>query len=185
MPLHYLRCSNWVQSKPLVKKTVLFLFLFSGIFEVVQAQKGEKIIIAGPLISFPLGLESGTSNINPGIGVELIGQWNISNRSALLLKTTLASWGYKEHITAYDANRFSLLTFQAGYRYQFGIAGFFVDGLVGLDLDLHDSYTTGSFTLGVGKRFINKERFIDVGIDLVGGDAEERVNIKILFSLFQ
>ena len=166
-------------------KKIAFLFLFSGIFELVQAQKGEKTITAGPLISFPLGLESASSNFKIGLGVELVGQWNISNRSGLLLKTTLASWGYKERMTTYGDNRFSLLTFQGGYRYLFGTAGFFADGLVGIDLDLHDNYTTVCFTLGLGKRFINKGRYIDVGVDLVGGDAEERLNIKVLFSLFQ
>ena len=168
-----------------MRKTLLFLIVLSGFFEVVQAQKGEKTLTGGPLISIPLGLESGTSDINPGIGVELIGQWNISNRSALLLKTTLASWGYKERMTTYGDNRFSLLTFQGGYRYLFGTAGFFADGMVGIDLDLNENYTTGCFTLGLGKRFINKGRYIDVGIDLVGGDADERLNIKVLFSLFQ
>jgi hypothetical protein len=168
-----------------MRKRVFFLLFLSGLLEAVQAQKGEKNIAAGPLISFPLGLESGTSDLKIGPGAEIIGQYNFSNRSALLLKTTLTSWAYKESISSYDVKRLSFLTFQGGYRYQFGASGFFIDGLVGVDIDLHDGYTTGSFTLGAGKRFIKEERFIDVGIDLVGADAEERVNIKVLFSLFR
>jgi len=166
-------------------KTIFLLFLLSGLFEAVYAQKGEKTVAAGPLISFPLGLESGTSNFKIGVGAEIIGQYNFSNRSALLLKTGLTSWAYKESVSNYYSKRLSLLTLQGGYRYQFGESGFFIDGLVGPDIDLRDSYSSASFTLGAGKRFTKKERFIDVGIDFVGADAEERVNIKVLFSLFR
>jgi len=166
-------------------KTILVLLLLSGLFEVAQAQKGEKGIAVGPLISFPLGLESRSSDLRTSLGAEIIGQYNFSIRSALLLKTTLASWAYKERMSSYYAKRLSFLTFQGGYRYQFGESGFFIDGLVGVDIDLRDSYTTGSFTIGTGKRFKKEERFIDVGIDFVGADAEERLNFKVLFSLFR
>jgi hypothetical protein len=166
-------------------KTIFFLFLLSGVFEAAYAQKGEKAVAAGPLISFPLGLESRTSGFKIGVGAEIIGQYNVSNKSALLLKTGLTSWAYKESVSNYYAKRLSLLTLQGGYRYQFSTSGFFIDGLVGLDIDLNDTYTSASFTLGASKRFTKKERFIDVGIDFVGADAEERVNIKVLFSLFK
>jgi hypothetical protein len=167
------------------KRTLLLLFL-SGLLAIAHAQKGEKSIAAGPLLSFPLGLESRTTDLKTGLGAEVIGQYNFSNKSAVLLKTTLTSWAYKENRFAYDTKRLSFFTPQVGYRYQLGASGFFINGLVGVDIDLHDSYTTGSFTLGAGKRFaINEERFFDVGIDLVGADAEERINIKVLVSLFQ
>jgi hypothetical protein len=169
-----------------MRKRILLLLLLIGLLETAQAQKGEKSIAAGPLISFPLGLETRTSNFKTGIGAEIIGQYNVSNRSAVLLKTTLASWAYNERMSADDAKRLTFLTFQGGYRYRFGASGFFVDGLVGVDIDLHDSYPTASFTLGAGRRFmVNEERFFDVGIDIVGADSEERINIKVLFSLFQ
>jgi hypothetical protein len=169
-----------------MRKTAIILLLVTGLSAQAEAQKGEKSIAAGPLISFPLGLESRGSHYKTGLGAEILGQYNVSNRSALLLKITLASWAYKERYVLYGAKRLSFLTLQGGYRYRFGTSGYFMDGLVGVDMDLHDSFTSVSFTLGAGKRLIvNEERFFDVGIDFVGGDAEERLNIKVLFTLFR
>lgn len=167
-----------------MRKRILLFLLIVGLLEDAHAQKGEKSIAVGPLISFPLGLESGITDLKPGPGAEIIGQYNLSNKSAVLLKTTLTSFAYKEVRSSMGGQRFSLLSLQGGYRYQFGASGFFVDGLVGVDIDLQDSFTTGAFTLGTGKRFIKKERFIDVGVDLVGADTEARFNIKVLISLF-
>jgi hypothetical protein len=31
---------------------------------------------------------------------------------------------------------------------------------------------------------MKEDRFFDAGIDLIGGDTDARVNIKVLFSLF-
>jgi hypothetical protein len=118
--------------------------------------------------------------------LEALGQYNVSNNGALLLKSTLASWSYKRYVTGFGTDRITFLTFQGGYRYQFGGSGFFINGLVGSDIELDDGFATISFTLGAGKRFPIKDiYFIDAGIDLVGGDAESRVNFKALFSLFQ
>jgi hypothetical protein len=168
-----------------MRKGVLFLLVLSGLSGTAHAQKGEKSIAAGPLISFPLALGYSGSRLKIGPGAEVIGQYNFSNRSAFLLKSTLTSWAYNQLPSAYDANRFSLLAFQGGYRYQFGNSGFFMDGLVGFDNDLQDGYNTVAFTIGAGKRFVRKKGFIDVGIDIVGGDADARINAKVLFSLFR
>ena len=166
-------------------KSILIL-LFTALFGAAQAQKGEKSIAAGPLISFPLELEGTTGDLKPGLGIETIGQYNFSKKSALLLKMTFASWGIKNEAYGYETKRLNFLTFQGGYQYQFGSSGFFINGLLGADIDLQDGYTTGCFTLGIGKRFmIKNDRFIDAGIDLMGADAQERINIKIIFSLFR
>ncbi|MBA2329857.1 MAG: hypothetical protein H0V91_09575 [Flavisolibacter sp.] len=119
--------------------------------------------------------------------MEAIGQYNFSNRSALLLKTSFTSWAYQNWALYYrESRRVSFLTIQGGYGYQFGTSGFFINGLAGLDADLHDSFTSVSFTLGAGKRFIvNEDRFLDVGIDFVVADAENRLKIKVLLSLFR
>lgn len=165
---------------------MLLLLFASWLAQTAQAQKGEKAITAGPLVSIPLGLETRTSNIKTGFGVEVMGQYNFTYGSAILLKVSAVSWAYKARISPYDPQRVIYLTFQGGYRYQFGRSGFFIDGLVGFDSDFSERYTSGSFTLGTGKRFIlNDKRFFDVGIDFVGGDGEERINVKVLFSLFR
>ena len=170
-----------------MKIRTIFTLLLTSIFIAVQAQKGDKSIAVGPLLSFPLATESrtGQSDLKPGVGLEAIGQYNLSYRSALLLKMTLASWGYKKGVT-YDTKRLTFLSLQSGYKFKFGNSGFFVNGLVGTDTELKDGFTTISFTLGAGKRFtVRDDRFIDAGIDLVGGDAEGRVNFKVIFSLIQ
>jgi hypothetical protein len=170
-------------------KRIFFLLLLSGLFEAALAQQGETSLTAGPLLSFPLGTESpnGKTNLKPGIGLEAMGQYNFSDRSGLLLKITLASWAYKDSARYYyDAKRLTLFTTQGGYRYQFGESGFFINGLIGIDIDLHETVAMVSFTLGAGKRFMMEgDRFFDVGIDLTGADAQARVNIKVLFSLFR
>lgn len=165
---------------------IILILLLAGLSGAAQTQKGEKSIAAGPLISIPLGLETQGSAYNTGFGAEIVGQYNFSVKSALLLKTTLATWGIKNSNSRFETNRLTLFTVQGGYKYQFHPSGFSISGLVGVDVDLSDSFTSVSFTLGAGKRFFLKnDRFIDVGIDFVGADAEERVNIKALFSLFR
>ena len=169
-----------------MRKGLVFIVLLKGLLGVAHAQKEEKSIAAGPLISFPLGFETGTTDFKTGLGAEIIGQYNFSEKSALLLKMTLASWGIKDGAFGYETNRLNFLTLQGGYNYQFGTSGFFINGLVGVDIDLYDSYGSAFFTLGVGRRFMVKnDRFVDVGVDLIGADAEERLNIKVVFSLFR
>lgn len=168
-----------------MKKGIRFLLVLLGLSGTAQAQKGEISIAGGPLISIPIALGSWGSPLKIGPGAEIIGQYNFSNRSAFVLKTTVTSWAYKEEVSANDAQRFSLLSLQGGYRYQFGASGFFVDGLLGVDIDTQDDYNTGVFTIGACKRFLKKKGFIDVGIDIVGADADERINVKVLFSFFR
>ncbi|MDP4107494.1 MAG: hypothetical protein Q8935_21380 [Bacillota bacterium] len=169
-----------------MRKKVIFTLILVGLFGVAQAQKGDKSIAAGPLISFPIGSDGFPSILKTGGGLEAIGQYNFSNRSALLLKMNLTSWGYKERMSGYGPRRLTFLSLQGGYKYQFGSSGFFINGLAGTDIDLGDRFSTISFTLGAGKRFtVKDDRFIDVGVDLAGGDAEGRVNFKVIFSLIQ
>ncbi len=165
-----------------MRKKSIIIVILSIFIGSAQAQKGEKSIAAGPLISFPIGI----SNLKIGLGLEAIGQYNFSDRSALLLKTNLASWSYKPGLSTDDTRRLTFLTLQGGYRYQFENSGFFINGLVGVDIELADGFSSISFTLGGGKRFIVKNiYFIDTGLDLVGGDAENRINLKAVFSLLR
>jgi hypothetical protein len=171
-----------------MRKTTVLTLVFVSFYNIAQAQKGEKTIAAGPLISFPLPTETvtGRSDLKTGIGLEAIGQYNVSKKSALVLKATLSSWRYRSNLISYERNRLNFFTVQGGYNYQFHPSGLFLNGLVGSDFELYDGFSTVSFTLGLGKRFRVREiYFIDAGIDLVGGDAESRVNIKALFSIFR
>jgi len=172
----------------LTSKCSFFILLFLCLCVIAQAQKGDKSLAAGPLLSFPAATESRSSisDLKPGIGLEVLGQYNFSHKSALLLKSTLASWKYKTSLPANRYDRLNFLTLQVGYQYQVHPSGFFIQGLVGSDIDLQDGFKTVSFGIGASKRFkVNDTRFIDVGIDLVGGDAESRVNIKALLCLFR
>ena len=157
-------------------KRLIFLLLLVILFESVRAQKGYKSISAGSLISFPL--ESPERDIyKTGIGLEITGQYYLASRSSLLLQIGLTSLGakYGESLT--------ILSLKGGYKYDIGASGFFINGLVGTDI--YNGWAP-SFTLGGGKRFSVKDvYFIDAGIDLIGGDTEERVNIKVAFSILQ
>ena len=165
-----------------MKKQAIIIAILSILIEFAQGQKGEKSIAAGPLISFPLGI----SDLKTGLGLEAVGQYNFSDRSALLLKTTLASWGYKSSATIDGTHRLTFLTLQGGYRYRFGNSGFYINTLVGTDIELADGFSSICFTLGGGKRFIVRDDyFIDAGLDLIGGDAQERINLKAVFSLLR
>lgn len=153
-------------------------------FTAAHGQKGELSFAAGRFISFPSLTEGGTpSGLKVGLGLEAIGQYNFSNRSALLLKTSLTSWGFRQPMF-YDTKRLTFFTFQGGYNYQFGTSGFFIDGLAGVNHDLTNDFPTIVFTLGTGKQFIVKnDHIIDAGIDWVVGDDQGRVNFKAVFTL--
>ena len=78
----------------------------------------------------------------------------------------------------------SIISLKGGYKYDIGSSGFFVNGLVGTDIN--NGAPAPSLTLGGGKRFSVKDvYFIDAGIDLIAGDTQGRVNIKAAFSILQ
>lgn len=166
-------------------KTVIIVMIFISLLESVQAQKGEKSISLGPLISFPLDRYIYPRCLKSGVGLEAIGQYNFSNKSALLLQTILASYGIRrESINYCEVPRSSISSLKGGYRYQFANTGFFTNVLAGIDS--YDGFTSISFTFGAGKRFTVKNvYFIDTGIDYIDGDTESRVNIKATFSLLR
>ena len=138
------------------------------------------------MISFPLRKFGYQSYLKTGAGLEAIGQYNFSNKSALLLQITFASYRIRDGLSPYPGNLLQLLSLKGGYRYQFGASGFFIEGLAGTDIDLADGFSTISFTLGAVKRFtVREDYFIDVGIDYIDGDAERRLNIKGVFSLLR
>ena len=168
-----------------------FIFVVTLLMTVTVAglaQKGKITIAAGPLLSLPLGLEThfGVSQLNTGLGVETVGEYNLSERGALQLKVILASWGYQRNSqNLYPDKSLTLAIIHAGYRHQFGSSGFFINALAGVDVELPDVFVSSSFSLGTGKRFpLKNGRFIDAGVDFIGADAESLINLSVLFSLF-
>ncbi len=165
-----------------MRKRPVFLILVIGLFQNVEAQKGDKSISAGPLISFPLR-GNVIPDVKTGIGIEATGQYNTSTKSALLLQAGLTSFPVQETMNRYNT-RFTLLSLKGGYKYDMGSSGVFINGLVGTDIEA--GFSTISFTIGGGKRFYVKGgHFIDAGIDYIDGDTERRLNIKVAFSLLQ
>lgn len=170
-----------------MRKEVIIILVFAVLSGSVFAQKGAKSIAVGPLISFPLREYNSPSIYKIGAGFDAVGQYNFSNRSAILIQTGLTFCGIKKkYIDFYGNDGLALLPIRGGYRYQFGPSRFFIDGLIGTDIDLAYEFSTISFSIGAGKRFIFKDiYFFDVGLDYIDGDTPVRVNIKALFSIWR
>ncbi len=164
---------------------ILITIIFSFLLFTVYAQKGEKSISAGPFISYPFNTFGYRRRLSTGLGLEATGHYNLSNKSALLLRM---GWTFYHQEYGYNdpvRSSITLFLFAGGYQYQFGNSGFFANFLAGIENETYDYFNSGAFTLGVGKRFkIKEERFIDSGIDASTG-AESRLNLKVTFSLFQ
>src|SRR5690349_2832853 len=97
-------------------KRLIFLTCFLSFFKGVEAQKGEKSISAGPLISFPFRTSGMESDLKTGAGLEATGQYNISNKSALLVQTSFTYFGIKKGINTF-AESIRLISLKGGYKY--------------------------------------------------------------------
>jgi hypothetical protein len=167
-----------------LRKRIIFIILFVGLSGGVWAQKGDKSISAGPFISFPTANHL-IPDYTTGVGIEATGQYNTSNRSAVLLQAGLTSLRIKQAYNIYN-NNLTIASLKGGYKYDISSSGFFINGLVGADIEPADGFSTISFTLGAGKRFpFRGIYFIDAGIDYIDGDTERRLNIKAAFSLLR
>ena len=172
------------------KRTIILLVLISGLLSKAEAQKGEKSIAAGILLALPENkntIYSNGHNYNIGVGLEGIGQYNFTQKSAALLQLQLTRFtGYDYYFTEPNVatmvnTSIMTLSLKAGYRYQFTPSGFYANVLVGAE-------SNGLFptaALGVGKRFTVKDiYFLDTGIDYTGGFIR-RYNLKAVFSLLR
>ena len=173
-----------------MRNTSIILLLITALSAKAEAQKGEKSIAAGLLVAFPVNhtVYSDYRTWNIGVGLEAIGQYNFTKKSAALLQLQLTRFtGYRYYY--YDNNRYThhstsfiSLSLKGGYRYQFTTTGFYANVLVGVEQGGRGYYNT-STALGVGKRFPVKDiYFIDAGLDYVSGNIN-RYNIKAVFSL--
>jgi hypothetical protein len=172
------------------KRTIVLFVMVIGLLSKVEAQKGEKSIAAGVLVALPENKYSSSSDgrtWNMGVGLEGIGQYNFTQKSAALLQLQLNRFtGYDYYVT--EPNVFAkvhtsamTLSLKAGYRYQFTPSGFYANVLAGVESGVF--YPTAA--LGVGKRFTVKDiYFLDTGIDYTGGFVR-RYNIKAVFSLLR
>jgi len=163
----------------------IILLLVTNLFVTAEAQKGEKTIAAGLLLAFPETnrvIYSDNSVYNIGVGLEGIGQFNFTEKSAALLQLQLTGFSGYEY---YDnlSTSFISLSLKGGYRYQFTASGFYTNFLAGVE-DGNDGSSMAA-ALGIGKRFTVKDvYFLDAGIDYTGGYIR-RYNIKMVFSLLR
>ena len=165
-----------------MNKKIIIAIIFTSFTAAVSAQKGETSISAGPLFSFPISNRF-QNDLSLGVGVEATLQYNLSQKSALLLQLDLASYSLMNRAISHDS-RLSLLSIKGGYRYQFINSAFYGNVLAGITQS-YDGYMAGCLALGAGKRFIVKDiYFIDAGLDYITGD-QDRINIKAAFSLLQ
>lgn len=161
-------------------KTVIFIILFVSFFGAVQGQKGAISISAGPLVTFPPE-DYGPYRYATGFGLETIGQYNFTNKSALLLQIQFTH--FRVRIYDFTDSTYTSLSIKGGYRYQFTNSGFYANVLTGIETGW-EGYNI-SPALGAGKRFTIKDvYFIDAGVDLISG-SPSRLNIKAVSSLLQ
>ena len=172
------------------KSTIILFVVITGLLSKAEAQKGEKSIAAGVVVALPENKYSNSSDgrtWNMGVGLEGIGQYNFTQKSAALLQLQLNRFtGYDYYFT--EPNVLSkvhtsamTLSLKAGYRYQFTPSGFYANVLAGVESN--GLYPVAA--LGVGKRFTVKDiYFLDTGIDYTGGFTR-RYNIKAVFSLLR
>ena len=171
-----------------MQKQLIFLILVLSFFNVAEAQEGETTVSAGPLLSFPLDERNFSTQLNTGVGVEIIGQYNFSDRSSFILQTNWASYGTKpkEGMDTGTHSRKTIFSLRAGYRYQFGASGFFTNIQGGIEKYSDSDFNSSSIALGVGKRFLVKDSYyIDAGVDCVSRTTDVVFNLKVLFSFFR
>jgi hypothetical protein len=171
------------------KRILILLVMVTGLFSKAEAQKGEKSIAAGILVALPenknIIYDNGMWNM--GVGLEGIGQYNFTQKSAALLQLQITRYtGHREYyfepnVRTSNPTSAVSLSFKGGYRYQFTASGFYANVLAGVESN--GLYTSAA--LGVGKRFTVKDiYFLDTGIDYTGGFIR-RYNIKAVFSFLR
>ena len=169
-----------------MRKQLILALLLCGLFATGYAQSRSFTVAAGPLLSFPTGSSKSAFAMKTGIGVEGMGQYQLTGKSALLVQTNWATYGARDPDWFYQRKRLSIFSLAAGYRYTIVASGFFGNLLTGFDKSSAFPSSSLIFRVGGGKRFLlAKERYIDASVDYTFGDTHERLNLKALISLFQ
>ncbi len=167
----------------MIRPLILIIVILS-LSNIVSAQKGDFSVSGGPMLSLPQNDNDFPTRLSTGLGVEIMGQYNVSNRSSLILQTNWASYGTKSvfRIDTGSFPRRTIFSFRGGYRYQFGSSGVFTHILGGTERYSGTNGNNSTFALGLGKRFVFKESyFVDAGIDCVSRTTDFMFNIKVLF----
>jgi hypothetical protein len=165
----------------------LLLFLSAFSFASATAQKGEKSIAAGLLLAFADGSTSYGRyyyNWGTGIGLEVAGQSNITDKGSLLLQLQVTRFrGSSTFTSLLHRPAVTPVSVKGGYRHRLTASGFFANALLGFEYGKRDLYLP--IAAGIGKRIqLRGNRFIDAGIEFASGFTD-RFNVKAVYSLFQ
>jgi hypothetical protein len=166
-------------------KYIISVVILVSAFGQSQAQKRHAGVTVGPMVSIPWN-KYVIPVIKTGIGLEATGEYGFSKKSAVLLQLGITS--FKIEDDDYYEDKLKFFSVKFGYKYNLTNCGFFLNGLIGTDIEILYGVNIGyaSFTLGCGKRFSNKGgQFIDVGMDYINGDTQGRLNIKAAISLIK
>lgn len=132
----------------------LLFFSLPFIFARAMAQKGEKSLAAGLLVAFSDGSTTYSRSHyhwGMGIGLDITGQSNLSNKGALLLQLQVTRFrGSSSSPSLLYTPSITPVSLKAGYRHQLGSAGFYTNGLVGFEYAEQDFYLP--IAVGIGKR---------------------------------
>jgi hypothetical protein len=171
-----------------MQKTTILLIILCGIVMKVKAQKGYQSVTGGLLVAVS---DNSTTRYNgyeyswgTGPGLDVTGQSNITDKSALLLQLQVTAFkGSSTYTSLLKSPVLYPVSLKVGYRYQFTASGFYANVLAGAENASGTWYLPAA--VGMGKRIPLKEaNFIDAGIDFTGGFVS-RFNIKVGFSLWQ
>ncbi len=164
---------------------LIFILIIVTSSQVVQAQKGEVSISAGPLLSFGTKAYAYVQ-LTTGRSLEAAGQYNFTNRSAGVTEAGISSFIVKDRTGPNPETRYrkQISSFKIGYRYTFGATGIYSNILYGIDGYGNSIEGSSAISiLGVGKRFTLKNLyFIDAGVDWISS-IYPRLNIKAAFGL--
>jgi hypothetical protein len=167
-----------------MRKGITLFIIASGLLGSLHAQKGEKSIAAGLLVAFPDRQSTYVdfTRWKTSIGIETIGQYAFSNKSALLLQLQAVrlSGNHFNGSVEYPTHELST-ALKGGYRLQFYPSSFFINALVGLELNRGNT----TATLGLGNRFeLTNNRFLDVGLEYTQGYIST-YRLRAVFSLLR
>ncbi len=169
------------------KRAIILLVAIIGALGKTKAQKGEKSIAAGLVVAFPVNrvIYSDDRSFNSGVGLEAIGQYNFTEKSAALLQLQLTRFtGEAFYGGGYRSTSFISSSLKGGYRCKFNTKGLYGNALIGVESS-SDGSSYIAAALGLGKRFPIKDvYFIDAGLDYIVGNIN-RFNIKAVFSLLR
>ncbi len=122
--MHMIKFSH-IKNKFLSRR-LIFLIILIIFFQVVQAQKGEVSVSAGPLLPFGTNFYPNV-RLKTRLGLEAGVQYNFTNRSAGVAEAGISSFIIKDRTGPNPGTRYrkQINSFKIGYRYTFGETGIY------------------------------------------------------------